>query len=356
MCNSIAVTFTPIVFHIRSRFHRSLWFFLVVSLGLLRPVQVTAQNTGIIEGTVTDSTGNKVIGANIVLDESRTGTLTNRDGQYRIEGISGGTHKITVRLIGYQSEERRVTIVPGQVTTSNFQLKEAILELGNVQVVSGPGPRSVWVGAQVAYNLSGGPFVDNFQASGRAVIEVLGKFTHRFGTFLIGNVSRLKTETEDKKEAEERKLQEIQQSTQGLHFSIVPHYFWGDRFKESCTAFISVGWKLNALKDKADELQYLHQGRFSVGVELTGLRGLYAELPSSLTVEPTLTVFSKSKYKKVFNDDRAHRFGIDLTLIVPAGLGRGILFETTLAEHMFPTYQVGLLLASSRPVKLPGEK
>jgi hypothetical protein len=73
-------------------------------------------------------------------------------------------------------------------------------------------------------------------------------------------------------------------------------------------------------------------------------------------VEPTLTVFSKSKYKKVFNDDRAHRFGIDLTLIVPAGLGRGILFETTLAEHMFPTYQVGLLLASSRPVKLPGEK
>lgn len=212
--------------------------------------------------------------------------------------------------------------------------------------IDAAGPRSVWAGAQATYNLTSGEFVDNFQASGRALIEVLGPKTDRYGIFLMGNLSRLSINS-DSADAN-IKYREILQSSQGINISLYPHYIWGDPNENSFTLYANIGWKLNALKDNEDlDLIYMHQFRVApIAFELTGLKGLYSNYPTSLTVEPALSFISKSNYSDVFSKSGSTVFGLNTTLIFPAGKGRGIIVDAMFSKNIDPTFRVGLMLTS----------
>ncbi|MGB2643306.1 MAG: carboxypeptidase-like regulatory domain-containing protein, partial [Candidatus Acidiferrum sp.] len=65
-----------------------------------------AQDTGYISGTVTDSSGAAVAGAQVVI-ASTTGssthtTTTNGDGAYVVPGLPGGSYNIVVTAKGFQ--------------------------------------------------------------------------------------------------------------------------------------------------------------------------------------------------------------------------------------------------------------
>jgi hypothetical protein len=201
----------------------------------------------------------------------------------------------------------------------------------------------------VAYGLSGGEAADNFTAGGRAKLEVLGPDNGHSAIYLLGNLSRLKADpaTDDERKAAQVKLQELQQSEQGIHIAVVPHRMWGSATDASRTVWLSVGWKLNALKDIADSLIYINAGRLSAGFEITGLRGQGAHLPVSLSIEPTITLFDKKKYMRVFGEEKSNLKSLETTLIIPAGAGRGILFESTMTVDAKPVFRAGLLFTSS---------
>jgi hypothetical protein len=91
----------------------------------------------------------------------------------------------------------------------------------------------------------------------------------------------------------------------------------------------------------------MHQFRVApIAFELTGLKGLYSNYPTSLTVEPTLSFISKSDYSDVFSKSGSTVFGLNTTLILPAGKGRGIIFDAMFSKDIDPTVRVGLMLTS----------
>lgn len=104
-------------------------------IGLLFAIPVIAQ-TGIIKGRVTDKLTNEaVIGANVLLTGTDTGTVTDLDGNYLLEGLKPGTYGIQVSYIGYETVTVQEIEVQGiRPTILNFELSVDARQLEEVVV------------------------------------------------------------------------------------------------------------------------------------------------------------------------------------------------------------------------------
>ena len=86
---------------------------LAVSL-LLLPSVLTAQTTGTIRGRVTDaSNGRALSAAQVSVDGTRVGGMTNANGDYTLSGVPAGLRIVVVRRIGYQPARMSVTVGAG---------------------------------------------------------------------------------------------------------------------------------------------------------------------------------------------------------------------------------------------------
>lgn len=86
--------------------------------------------TGKLAGTITDSSGQPIIGAHIVLEDGKSGTATNLDGDYYFIGITPGFYKLTISAIGYTKVQIENVIISSDHTTYiNQSLKEESFEL-----------------------------------------------------------------------------------------------------------------------------------------------------------------------------------------------------------------------------------
>lgn len=99
------------------------------------------QGAGKISGKVTDVNGEPIIGANIVVDGTTIGTMSDTDGNFSLEVPAGATLKIT--YIGYLPQNVPV----GNKTVIAVQLKEDTQKLDEVVVVG--------FGTQKKVNLTG---------------------------------------------------------------------------------------------------------------------------------------------------------------------------------------------------------
>lgn len=91
---------------------------------------------GVIRGTVTDTDGETVPGASVLIVELNRGDATDADGDYRIENVPSGTYTVTVTFIGYKTFERTVTVSSNQETVLNATLEFDSIGLDEL-VVSG---------------------------------------------------------------------------------------------------------------------------------------------------------------------------------------------------------------------------
>jgi len=89
----------------------------------------TANFDKTITGTVTDETGQTLIGVSVVIKGNNSGVTTNEKGQYRIS-VPDNVSVLTFTYVGYISED--VTVVG---TTANVQLKSDTKALSDVVVV-----------------------------------------------------------------------------------------------------------------------------------------------------------------------------------------------------------------------------
>lgn len=82
-----------------------------------------------VTGTVTDETGEPVIGASVIIEGTTTGTTTAVDGSYAINVPAGAT--LSVSFIGYEPVSKQVaqgqTKVDFQLTASNTELEEVVV-------------------------------------------------------------------------------------------------------------------------------------------------------------------------------------------------------------------------------------
>ena len=101
-------------------------------LGLAAPVQA---QQGAVDGRVVDASNLQPIqGAQVTIQGTQLGALTDEDGRYRVRGVPAGEQTVRVRLVGYRSATRTVEVEAGETVTADFQLQVSAVELQEVVV------------------------------------------------------------------------------------------------------------------------------------------------------------------------------------------------------------------------------
>ncbi len=101
--------------------------FLPVIFCLLLICGITsAATTGTVAGFVSNSSGNVLVGASIMIEDTPFGSMTDANGEYYIPRLSPGTYTVTARMVGMGSVAKEgVTVVSDQITQIDFILEES---------------------------------------------------------------------------------------------------------------------------------------------------------------------------------------------------------------------------------------
>lgn len=105
-------------------------FFLVPSV-------LSAQETGRVTGQVLDRQDQGVDGAQVVVVGTDVGTITDAEGRFEMRGVPVGNQTLRVQAIGYSETERQVQVQAGQTVEQNLRVREAAVEIEDVQVQIG---------------------------------------------------------------------------------------------------------------------------------------------------------------------------------------------------------------------------
>lgn len=132
---------------------------------------LTVTQTGTVKGQVVDENGESVIGASVLLKGTTNGVITDINGNFVLEGVTGGT--LLISYVGYQTQE--IAVVPGKVL--KVVLKEDAELLDEVVVVG--------YGVQKKETLSGSVT----QVRGEEVLA--GKATQSMASALQGTIPGL---------------------------------------------------------------------------------------------------------------------------------------------------------------------
>lgn len=99
-------------------------------------LHLSAQNTGILAGTVKDKiTQEAIIGAAVKLEGADRGASTDVDGRFKIEGILPKSYNVTVSYIGYTPQTRyNVVVTTGNANFLNFEIEPDNKALGEVTI------------------------------------------------------------------------------------------------------------------------------------------------------------------------------------------------------------------------------
>jgi hypothetical protein len=98
----------------------------------------TPQALGEIQGMVLDTTTRSPLyGAGVNVTGTRIGVMTDKDGRYRLEGVSVGTHNVRFSMIGYKSLVRTdITVSPNRITELTVSLDVEAVEMESVTVTA----------------------------------------------------------------------------------------------------------------------------------------------------------------------------------------------------------------------------
>lgn len=112
---------------------KALLLFLTLTSGI-----IYAQSKGSISGRVIDASNNEIlIGANIIVVGTTTGTSSDLDGYYSIKSLEPGTYSIKYSFISYQTVTvENVKVEAGKDTRLNIQLKPTSTEINEVVVTA----------------------------------------------------------------------------------------------------------------------------------------------------------------------------------------------------------------------------
>lgn len=101
----------------------------------LLTVSFAQAQTGTVTGKIVDSNDETLIGANVVVQGTTIGTITDVNGNYTLQNVPTGETTLVASFIGFNDEEAVVTVNANQTTTHNFKLIENITSLDELVVI-----------------------------------------------------------------------------------------------------------------------------------------------------------------------------------------------------------------------------
>jgi outer membrane receptor protein involved in Fe transport len=119
---------------------------------MLASAPSSAWAQGSLTGLVTDAaSGRPLSSAQVFIEGSGLGGLTNASGRYLIVNVPAGQHTLRATLIGFNNVDQMVTVSDGQATSSDFAMSQAALALDGIVVTGTAGQaRRREVGNQIA--------------------------------------------------------------------------------------------------------------------------------------------------------------------------------------------------------------
>jgi carboxypeptidase family protein len=124
-------------------FMKSIWIALIGAM--LYVASISAANS-VLQGIVKDANGHPIQGADIRIEEPKTGRLlttvkTNGNGRYNLGGLAAGRYRVTLVVNGaVKASINNTALASGGSTQLNFELKQT-----RALVTVAKGTHRVWV-------------------------------------------------------------------------------------------------------------------------------------------------------------------------------------------------------------------
>ena len=106
---------------------------LLLHLSFQAQTSVAQAQTFAISGTVANAKGEKLEAATAFIGNSQIATVTDKDGGFRISGLTPGTYQLIVNLLGYSSVKQEVVIKESSEVV-NLVMPEKSITLKGVSI------------------------------------------------------------------------------------------------------------------------------------------------------------------------------------------------------------------------------
>ena len=129
---------------------------LIGFIGVVLFVASASAASSVLQGIAKDAKGHPIKGADIRIEETKTGRLltivkTNVNGRYSLEGLAPGNYRVTLVVNGaVKTSINNATLEPGESTQLNFDLKQT-----RASVTVTKGKHRVWMPAFTGSRLPG---------------------------------------------------------------------------------------------------------------------------------------------------------------------------------------------------------
>jgi iron complex outermembrane recepter protein len=82
--------------------------FVLLAVLICRHLMMFSQYS--VSGIVKDENGNALTGANVVIEHTYTGAITNLKGEFMLKGIQQGDHNLVISFLGFETVSKPVTV------------------------------------------------------------------------------------------------------------------------------------------------------------------------------------------------------------------------------------------------------
>ncbi len=100
-------------------------FVLVCLLLLSTPSQAQTERRGGISGSITDTGGGILQGAQVTVEPGGVNVVSDAQGQFLVNGLAAGTYTVTISYVGFVTSTKSITVAAGQVANADVQLSVA---------------------------------------------------------------------------------------------------------------------------------------------------------------------------------------------------------------------------------------
>jgi outer membrane receptor protein involved in Fe transport len=119
-----------------------LWFVKIPGLVVLMILTIMSNGVYaegrhcIVEGQVADDKGEAVPFANVSIENTAIGTLTDEQGKFILTTKKTGKHNLVFSFMGYETQKVNVHLVKGETIHLNIILKTSVTQLGEVVITT----------------------------------------------------------------------------------------------------------------------------------------------------------------------------------------------------------------------------
>jgi hypothetical protein len=93
-----------------------------------------SENTGGVQGVVKDTSGDRLIGANVIIKELQIGSPTDTKGYYSIKNIKTGDYILEATFMGFRKYAKKIHIQAGSILEINIELVPTTFQIGGIEV------------------------------------------------------------------------------------------------------------------------------------------------------------------------------------------------------------------------------